>query len=122
MKKSRSLNSRDKAKRLLEAASRKHPLKPVVLDLRKLNFIWDYFVIVSSTSLPHSSAILEELVKLSKEEGFSIHHMEKDEEGGWSLIDYVDVCFHIFSEERRDFYKLERLFKDAKKVAFRFRR
>ena len=82
--------------------------------------MWDYSIFVNSTSLPHTRAIVEELVKASKEENLSIHHIEKDEDNGWVLIDYFDVVLHIFSEEKRDFYKLERLFKDAKKVRFRF--
>ena len=113
--------SRAKAKKLLELILDKHPEDPLVLDLRGLDLIWDFFVIVSSTSGPHARAILEELLEGSKRQGLSIHHSEKDELDQWFLIDYGDVCFHIFSQEKRVFYSLERLFKGAKKVRFRFK-
>jgi len=119
--KTKILTSRKKAKRLLEIALVKKPLQPLVLDLTLVNLIWDYFIIVTAEAAVHSQAITEELLKKSKQEGFSIHHIEDDYEGGWVLIDYFDVAFHIFSEEKRKFYKLEKLFSQAKKVRFRFK-
>ena len=121
MKQKSFASSRNKAKRLLEVALGKKSKDHLALDLKGSNLIWDYFVIVTSTSLPHSRAILEELLKVSKEEDFGIHHLEKDEEGGWFLIDYFDIVFNIFSEEKRKFYDLERLFRKAKKVRFKFK-
>ena len=117
MKKS---DSRSKAKKLLSIIIDKHPLQPLVLDLRSLNFVWDFFIIVTSSSTPHALALAQELTRVSKSQGFSIHHTEKDDTGEWFLIDYTDVCFHIFSEEKRNFYSLDRLFKGAKKVKFKF--
>ncbi len=113
--------SRIKTKKLLEFALSKKPKEPLVLELRGLNLIWDYFIIVTAEAPTHNEAILEELIKKSKEKGFDIHHIEKDSEGGWTLIDYFDVAFHIFSEEKRNFYRLEKLFKRARKVKFRFK-
>jgi ribosome-associated protein len=121
VRKSGKSESRSKAKRLLGIITDKHPLAPLVLDLRGLNFVWDFFVIVSSSSGPHARAMADELIKVSKDEGFSVHHIEKDDEDEWYLIDYTDVCFHIFSQDKRQFYSLERLFKDAKKIRFRFK-
>lgn len=116
------LDSRSKAKGLLEIALEKKPLDPLILDLRHLNFVWDYFVILTSFSQLHTQAVIEELVYRSKKEHIDIHHVEKDYEGGWTLIDYFDVLIHIFSEEKRKFYALDRLFKKAKKVRFRFKK
>ena len=86
-----------------------------------MDIIWDYSVLVTFTSLPQAKAIIDELIKTSKEEDIYIHHVEKDEEAGWVLIDYFDVVLHLFSEEKRTFYNLERLFKGAKKVRFKFK-
>ena len=121
MKKSTASDPRNKAKTLLEIILDKHPQEPLVLDLRGSNFIWDFFVIVTAGSGPHARAMVDELIKVSKDRGFAIHHTEIDEEAGWFLIDYTDVCFHVFSKEKRDFYRLERLFKGAKKTRFRFK-
>ena len=107
---------------MLEVARQKKSQDPLALDLRDLDFIWDYLVLVTSTSPPQTQAIVDALLKVSKEENFGVHHIEQDAEGGWVLIDYFDVVFHIFSEEKRSFYKLERLFKNAKKLRFRFRK
>ena len=120
MKKKTTLDSRAKARKLLGMILDKHPQDPMVLDLRGLDIIWDFFVVVSSGSGPHARAMVEELTSAAKKEGINVHHVEKDEEDQWFLIDYNDVCVHIFSEEKRDFYSLERLFKGAKKVRFRY--
>lgn len=116
------LDVRSKVKGLLEIALEKKPLDPLVLDLRDLNLVWDYFVILTSSSQLHTQAIVEELMRRSKKTHIDIHHIEKDHEDGWTLIDYFDVLIHVFSEEKRKFYALDRLFKKAKKVRFRFKK
>ena len=121
MSKSKLIDSRDKARRLIKASLAKKPGEPLVLDVRVDNSTWDYFIFLTSTSSPHARAIVDELTRISKEEGIAIHHVESDEEWAWVLIDYFDVIVHIFSQEKRQFYRLERLFKNAKKVRFRFK-
>ncbi|MFC1515007.1 ribosome silencing factor [Candidatus Omnitrophota bacterium] len=120
MKKKTTSDPRAKAKKLLGMILDKHPQEPMVLDLRNLNLIWDFFIVVSSGSGPHARAMAEGLNKSAKNDGIPLHHIENDEEDNWFLLDYNDVCVHIFSEEKRAFYSLEQLFKDAKKVRFRY--
>ena len=115
-------NTREKARRILQIALAKKPEDPLTLDLRASGLIWDYFIMITANSSPHAKAIVSELVKKSKEENISIHHIEDDENGDWVLIDYFDVLLHLFSRERREFYRIERLFKKARKVNFRFKK
>ena len=122
MKRAKTSESREKARLLLQACLEKQARDPLVLDLRNSGIIWDYSIFVTSTSLPHANAIVDQILSVAKQKGFTLHHVERDEDGGWVLIDYVDVIFNVFSQEKREFYKLERLFKDAKKVRFRFRK
>jgi len=112
--------SRQKIRRLLDIARAKQPEDPVVLDLSRSNFIWDYCLIMTANSQPHAEAIVTELVRNSKSDSIRPHHIEKDEQKEWVLMDFGDVAVHIFAEEKRRFYRLERLFRNAKKVRFRF--
>jgi len=87
--------------------------------LRKLNLIWDYFIICSGEVTLQVEAIYEEVVKKAKEEAIEIHHVEQDREFRWVLVDFFDVALHIFSEDMRSFYDLEHLWKEAKRVSLK---
>jgi ribosome-associated protein len=88
----------------------------VMLDLRGLTTIADYFVVCSAESERQlravASAIDEELVK----GGARSPRIEGSPETGWVLLDFSDVIVHVFSEEQREFYRLERLWKQAQPV------
>lgn len=87
-----------------------------MLDLRGLTTIADYFVVCSAESERQvravANAIDEELAK-----GGARHpRIEGSAETGWVLLDFSDVIVHVFSEEQREFYRLERLWKQAQPV------
>jgi len=83
------------------------------IDLRKFDTITDFFIICSAESDQHTRAIAEELIE--KLEGkYFLHHIEGIEYGHWILLDYIDFIIHIFTEEERQFYNIERLWGDAK--------
>ncbi|MCM8787726.1 MAG: ribosome silencing factor [Candidatus Omnitrophica bacterium] len=93
--------------------------KPVILDVReKCNFC-DYFVICSAQTTIQVKAIYQEILKKSKEYNYQIHHSESDIAGKWILVDFFDVFLHIFTDELREFYNLQNLWRDAKKVRIR---
>ena len=73
----------------------------------EINLIWDYFIIFTATSDRHNDAIVNSVIKISRKQGVKPNHVEVDGMGGWSLIDYNDVVVHVFSQEKRAFYKLE---------------
>lgn len=89
----------------------------MVLDLRGLSDFTDYFVICHGSSSRQVLAIAQALEEnLSKELGLEPDHVEGKRQGEWVLLDYIDFVVHVFVEEKRSFYALERLWGDAPRV------
>ncbi len=108
--------STEKVSKVLSFVMSKKAKDPLVLDMRGKSYFCDYFIICSGTSERHTRAIYEEAIKLSKKNRLKIHHCEDDHLSRWLLIDYFDVVLHIFNEEARRFYKIERLWKEAERL------
>jgi ribosome-associated protein len=85
----------------------------VMLNLKPLTDMTDYFVIASGTSDTHVRSIAEHVVMELKKEGIPVYHVEGLPQGRWVLLDYVDFVVHIFHPSLRAFYQLERLWGDA---------
>ncbi|MBI4563698.1 MAG: ribosome silencing factor [Planctomycetes bacterium] len=90
----------------------------VVLDLRKLNSITDFFVICSTRNERQSQAIAEEVAVAMKRNGFQCRHTEGGRGGPWILEDFGDFVLHVLREEQRKFYDLESLWADAPAVSW----
>ena len=89
----------------------------VVLDLRGLSDITDYFVICHGTSERRVVAIADAVeARLEREHSLRPDHVEGRKIGDWVLMDYIDFVVHIFVEEKRAFYRLERLWGDATRI------
>ena len=89
----------------------------VILDLRGISSIADYFLICNGTSLPHLKAISREIrAKTEEEIGEKPRSADGDAPSQWLVIDYIDVVVHIFHEEKRNLYALEDLWSDAPRV------
>ena len=87
----------------------------LVLDLRKLETMTDFFVICSGDVDQHVRAIVDNIqMRVKTTLGQRVLHREGIETLNWVLLDYVDVVVHIFLNETREFYGLERLWGDAK--------
>jgi ribosome-associated protein len=95
------------------AAASKQGEAVVVLDVRDLITITDYFVIVSGTSDRQVKTISDEVVKSLKEQGTRPVRQEGEAVAGWVLLDFVDFVVHVFSQEQRDYYRLDNLWADA---------
>lgn len=76
-------------------------------------WITDVFVIATGTSRPHTQTLAEEIELKLKGEGRRPLRVEGKREAQWILLDYGDVVVHLFQQETRDFYGLERLWGDA---------
>ncbi|MDH8678373.1 ribosome silencing factor [Fusibacter bizertensis] len=90
----------------------------VVLSVKGINPIADYFIICTGTSSTHINALSDYVEKEMAKEGIKIKHKEGKQQGGWLLLDYRDIVVHIFNSETRDYYSLERIWNDAKRVNF----
>ena len=89
----------------------------VVLDVRQLTCIFDYFVIATGTSRRHLHAISEEIDHTLEDElGDERMGIEGYTESRWVLLDYGTVVIHLFETDTRDFYGLENLWSDAERV------
>ena len=88
----------------------------IILDLRKLSMLTDFFVICSGTSEPHLKAIAEEIHFRLKQLGLHKYHRDGSVGSRWLVLDYVDVLVHIFHPKLREYYGLEDLWRDAKRV------
>lgn len=84
-----------------------------VLETTELTSLSDYFVIGTGSSAPQLKALADACEKAMDEAGHPVHRIEGHREGTWVLQDYGDVIVHLFSEEAREFYSLERLWADA---------
>lgn len=100
----------------LSAANEKKALDPVVLDLREIASFTDYFVITSGTNARQVQAIADEVVEQLKKQGTRAARMEGYNTGEWVLVDYGDFVVHVFDNKAREFYDLERLWRDAARV------
>ena len=87
----------------------------VIMDLRKLTSMTDYFVICSADSDVQVKAIADAIMDGMDKEGVRTWHSEGITNRMWILLDYVDVVVHVFHKEARSFYNLERLWGDAKR-------
>ena len=105
------------ARRIAAVAKSKKAQKVVILDMRNISTFCDYFVILSATSLRHTNALAKSIQEeLDKDKIKPLSKVNPNDESGWIVLDYVSVVGHIFYKPLREFYSLERLWSDAKKV------
>jgi ribosome-associated protein len=88
----------------------------VTLDLREHANIADYFIIATGANKPHLKAMYDGMQRLFKDAGFKGYHKAGVPDSGWMIMDYHGVMVHIFERELREFYDLEKLWKDAPKI------
>lgn len=100
----------------LRAASDKKALDIVVLDLREIASFTDYFIISSGTNVRQVQAIADEVVEQLKKHGTRAARVEGYKTAEWVLVDYGDFIIHVFEDKARQFYDLERLWRDAVRV------
>jgi ribosome-associated protein len=101
----------------IHACQEKKAQELTVLELEQGSGAFtDYFVVCSGTNPRQIQAIADEVELSLKKAGLPPTHVEGYRQAEWVLLDYVDFVVHVFSEQARKFYDLERLWKSAKKV------
>jgi ribosome-associated protein len=90
----------------------------LLLDLRKITTMADFFIICTGRSDVQVKAIADEVIEGARREKIKIYHAEGLETRTWVLLDFVDVVVHIFQPRVRDYYQLERLWGDAEAEEF----
>jgi ribosome-associated protein len=111
------MDSRKLARLCRDFADNRKAENIVILDVRRLSSVTDYFVITSGTSEPHLRAIVDEITdQLREEHGLRPVRMDGTIHGAWVVLDYFDVIVHVMRQDARDRYDLESLWGDAKRV------
>ena len=116
---SKELHGRELARECGRFADFKQAEDILILDLRGLSQLTDFFVVCSGSSLPHLRAIRDEIDgRLMKEHGVRPLHRDGVLESKWMVLDYIDVMVHIFHREMRPRYALEDLWSDAPRLSW----
>ena len=109
-----ALEAQELARRIVEIASDKLATDIVLLDIRPIATVADYFVVASTGSERQMQAVVREIEQsLRNDDGVRPLRVEGQSSSGWVLMDYGDVVVHLFSVEQRGFYRLEELWSAA---------
>jgi len=114
--KKRNSEARDFALTAAQLADERHCSDIVVLDLKGISPATDYFVIVTGTSDRQMRTVADEICEAAREHGLQRFGRAGYEQARWILLDFIDVVVHIFDSEYRDYYDLELLWGDAKRL------
>lgn len=108
------MNSRELADQLAQYVLEKKAADVMIMDLKKLTSMTDYFVVCSVDSDVQAKAVVDHVTEELRRKKIKPWHSEGMMNYQWILVDFVDVVLHIFMPEKRKFYNLERLWGDAK--------
>lgn len=110
-------NYLDLARKAAKIAEDKKASDIVILNVRRLTAVADYFLIVTAESTPQINAIMDAVAGDFKEqEGLLPAHREGIDSSSWSVLDFGGLVIHIMSPATRNLYSLERVWSDARKV------
>lgn len=115
------LDTESRVREAVSAADDRKAVDLKVLHLAKVSDFTDYFMICSGTSERQVQAIADAVQERLREEGVRPLHVEGFNRAQWVLLDYGDFVVHVFQEEPRRFYSLERLWGDAPDMTAEFR-
>lgn len=107
------MNSRQIVDKIVEILENKKARDISVIDIDHITILTDYFIICSGTSTTHIKSLADEVEFKMREIGINYDRKEGYNSARWILMDYGGVVVHIFHEEDRKFYNLERLWSDG---------
>ena len=110
------ISTEELAKRIAVSADDKKAEDIIVLDMREITTLADYFVICNGTSNTQVQAIVRSIEDQLAEEEIEPIRKEGLESYQWVVLDYADVMVHVFDQEQREYYELEKLWGDAERI------
>ncbi|UCG79457.1 MAG: ribosome silencing factor [Nitrospirota bacterium] len=113
------LKSLEKARLIAKASQDKKSVDPVIIEIKDLTVIADYFVVCSGESKTQVGAISDHINEELRKSGIKPRTVEGADFNNWVLLDYGDVIAHVFDAETRSFYELEKLWLDAPRISIK---
>lgn len=110
------MTSLEVSKLAAKALSVKKGLDIKVIKIEDISVLADYMVIATGTSSTQVKAMADNVEYELDNAGVSVSHIEGYRSNTWILMDYIDVIVHVFIDETREFYDLERLWKDGEEI------
>ncbi len=109
-------SSKELAKIAIEAMEDKKAIDIKIIDIEKISTLADYFIIASGSNRNQVQAMADEVDEKMSRAGYEPKNVEGYRNANWILMDYGDLVIHIFDEENRLFYDLERIWRDGNLV------
>lgn len=110
------MNSNNIAKVIYNALDEKKGLDIKIIDIREISVLADYLIIAGGTNKNQVQALADNVEGEVSKIGIQSKHVEGYASANWILLDYSDIIVHVFNQEDRLFYDLERLWKDGKTI------
>lgn len=110
------MNLQEKLDKILAILDDKKAKDVQTIRIEGLSIITDYFVVCTGTSSTHIRALADEVCEKMKEAGMEVGHIEGYDTSRWILLDFSDIIVHVFHEEERQFYNLERLWTNSSHI------
>lgn len=111
------MNSKELARMACEALEDKKALDVKIIDIEQVSTLADYFIIASGTNRNQVQAMADNVEEMLGRAGYEPKQIEGYQTGNWILMDYRDIVIHVFDEENRLFYDLERIWRDGSVIA-----
>ena len=106
-------DTKELAKIVYDALDEKKAIDIKIIDIQKISVIADYFIVASANNTSQLQALQDIVDEKMYKNGYQTGHIEGNRDSTWILMDYEDIIVHLFSEEDRLFYNLERIWKDG---------
>ncbi|MDO4614058.1 MAG: ribosome silencing factor [Lachnospiraceae bacterium] len=106
---------------VVKALNEKQAQDVKVIEISEISPLGDYFVIANGSNANQIQALVENVEEKGEKAGFQIDHVEGHRNANWTLIDFKGVIVHVFDEEAREHYDLERLWRDGSDVSAEFK-
>lgn len=110
------MNSKEMAKIAYNALDDKKGVDITIIDISNISVIADYFIIAGGNNENQVKSMADEVEEKLGKAGVSSNHIEGYNNANWILMDYNDVIIHIFNQDDRLFYDLERIWRDGKEI------
>ena len=109
-------NSKKILKMAFDALEDKKGEDVQILEITEITMLADYFIITNGNNPSQIQSLVDNVEEALEKEGMFTKRVEGKKDSGWVLMDYGDIVVHIFSKEDREFYDLERIWKDGKNI------